>query len=325
MNLEDLPGLVERSFRAVAEVEVWAEGELFGGGSAFLATLDDARSNQSSIVITNAHVVNGGGKVEDPEIRVFFQDGYEAEGQVVGIHPMVDIAIFRLAESRQGALHLRANGEIHLGEFVIALGHPSGLSWTATSGLVSGLDRPESHLYSGLPITLLQTDADINPGNSGGPLIGLDGRVVGVNTQGVVNAELVSRLNFAIPAHSAGLAADAILSAEGEEHVPRPWTGVKIRNRPWKAPQEVIYEFGIKGGAVVNREPPSGSPGNAAGLREGDVVVGIGDLVIDDPGDFFTWMLDPACLERPFEVRVLRDGAIETTTVRAVDRALEDQ
>lgn len=324
MNLEELPGLVERSFQAVAEVEIWSGDEAIGGGSAFLASLNDGAGDESDVVITNAHVVEGHDEIPDPEVKFFFQDGLEVEGHLADTHPMIDIAVYQLTEARPGPLQMRGQEEVRLGEFVIALGHPVGLSWTATSGLISGLDRPQSHLHSGLPITLLQTDADINNGNSGGPLIGLDGRVVGVNTQIAVNAQMVRKLNFAIPAHSAKLAAEAILSAEGDDHVPRAWTGVKIRDRPWRASQEIIREHGVKGGAVVNREPPNGSPGSEAGLREGDVVVGIGDVVIDDPGDFFTWMLDPQCMEKDFEFRILRDGKLGTTTVRAIDRLGKD-
>ena len=325
VNLEELPDLVERSFRAVAEVEIWSNGESAGNGSGFLASLQDDDGEESDIVITNAHVVDGNGEVEDPEQKVFFQDGFEVEGHLVGTHPMADIAVYRLAEPRPEPLQLRKRQEIRLGEFVVALGHPAGMSWTATSGLVSGLDRPQSHLHSGLPITLIQTDADINHGNSGGPLIGLDGRVVGVNTQGSVSPGAVRKLNFAIPGHSARLAAVSILAAEGQDHVPRAWTGLKIQDRPWKAPQEILHQYGIRGGAVVNRQPPSGSPGSEAGLREGDVVVGIDDFVIDDPGDIFTWMLDPECMERDFELRILRDGNLESTTVRAIDRFLMDK
>lgn len=318
MNLEDLPDLVERSFDAVAEIEVWENDKPVGGGSGFVAVLDQAgESTTSALVFTNAHVVDAGS-----DLKISFKDGTESSGELLGTHPMVDVAVFRLEEGRSGALALRDRDEFRLGEFVLALGHPAFFSWTVTAGLISGLDRPRpaGHHNSRLPITMIQTSAEINQGNSGGPLIGLDGRVIGINTSGLTIQETMLKVDFAIPAHSARLAAEAILSAEGDDHVPRPWTGLPIHRVPWKAPREVFASFGVKGGAQVSGDPDEGSPAGKAGLRDGDIVIGIDDRDVDDPGDVFTWMLDPSCLDREFELRFIRDGAIETTTMKAVDK-----
>lgn len=315
VNLEELPELVERSFEAVAEVEAWDGERGPGTGTGFLAMVDGDEGDTSDFVITNAHVAEGGS-----ELKVFFKDAKESRGQLVGTHPMVDIALFRLDEPRGKALALRGKDDYRLGEFVIALGHPQRFSWTVTAGLISGLDRPTAQGNSGLPITMLQTSAEINFGNSGGPLIGLDGKVVGVNTSGITRQESMFKVNFAVPGHSARLAALAILDAKDADHVPRPWTGLPIHREPWKAPQDIIASFGVKGGARVDGTPRDGSPASEAGLRDGDVVIGIDDREVDDPGDVFTWMLDPSCLNREFELRFLRDGEIQTTMMRAVDR-----
>ena len=318
MNLKDLPDLVERSFEAVTEVEAWRDGEPVGGGTGFVAVLEDGDEGaMGDLVFTNAHVVNAGS-----ELKVSFKDGKESSGRLLGTHPMVDIALFRLEEARTGALTLRGKNEYRLGEFVVALGHPAFFSWTVTAGLISGLDRPRpaGHHDSRLPITMLQTSAEINHGNSGGPLIGLDGKVVGINTSGLTQHETMLKVDFAIPAHSARLAAKAILEAEDADHVPRPWTGLPIHRVPWRAPQDVIASYGVKGGARVDGTPRDGSPASDAGLRDGDIVIGIEDREVDDPGDLFTWMLDPGCLEREVELRFIRDGEIEATKLRAVDR-----
>lgn len=318
MNLEDLPDLVERSFEAVAEIEVWENDKPVGGGSGFVAVLDQGgESTSSDLVFTNAHVVDAGSG-----LKVSFKDGTESAGKLVGTHPMVDVAVFRLDQARNGALTLRGQDEFRLGEFVLALGHPEFFSWTVTAGLISGLDRPRpaGHHKSRLPITMIQTSAEINRGNSGGPLIGLDGKVAGINTSGFTRHETMLKVDFAIPAHSARLAAMAILDAEDADHVPRPWTGLPIHRVPWKAPQDLFASFGVKGGALVSGDPDEESPAGKAGLRDGDIVIGIDDRDVDDPGDVFTWMLDPGCLDREFELRFIRDGEMETTKMKAVDR-----
>ena len=315
MNIEDLPDLVERSFEAVAEVEVWDGGERLGGGTGFLADIEDDDSDTSDLLMTNAHVAKGG-----PELKVFFKDGRESSGKLVGIHPMVDIALFRLDEPRSNTLGLRGKDEFRLGEFAVALGHPQRFSWTVTAGLISGLDRPFFQDNSGLPITMLQTSAEINFGNSGGPLVGLDGRVIGVNTSGITRKDSMFKVDFAIPAYSARLAAIAIVDAADADHVPRAWTGLPIDPTPWRAPQDVVASHGVKGGAKVDGNPKDGTPASEAGLRDGDIVIGIEEREVDDPGDVFTWMLDPACLDREFELRFIRDGEVETTKMKAVDR-----
>lgn len=319
VSLEDLPDLVERSFEAVAEIELWDDEQRVGGGTGFVAVLDDGGGGSSDLVVTNAHVASGG-----PEMKVFFKDGKEAKGELLGIHPMVDIALFRLEEPKERALELRGQGGFRLGEFVVALGHPQSFSWTATAGLISGLDRPAPHHNSGLPITMLQTSAEINHGNSGGPLVGLDGQVVGVNTSGITKHESMFKVDFAIPGHSARLAAEAIIGAGKNAQVPRPWTGLPIGSTPWKAPQEILVSYGIRGGAEVKGDPEDGSPAREAGLQDGDIVIGIDTTAVDDAGDLYTWMLDPGCLDHECEVKYLRDGKLETTAIRPVDRSLKE-
>ena len=151
----------------VVSVEVRRAGG-FGTGSGFV--LDDRGH-----ILTNAHVAGGAGQV-----RVVFADGRSAPARVVGADPAVDIAVLQVTGATPGALPLGRSSDLRVGDNVLAVGSPLGLSGTVTAGIISALDRATGRgADSGGAV---QTDAPINPGNSGGPLVDTTGRVVGVNT-----------------------------------------------------------------------------------------------------------------------------------------------
>ncbi len=265
------------SISAVAEellpstVQILAGGG--GGTSGAGATGSGFVLDRKGHVITNNHVVaeaTGSG-----EIEVVDHQGEVHTAEIVGRSPVYDIAVLLVEDP--GNLRPAALGSsqaMRIGESVVAIGSPLGLSSTVTSGIVSALDRPvttgtqDDSSY----INAVQTDAAINPGNSGGPLVNLRGQVVGVNSAiatmgGSFGGEAGNiGVGFAIPMEQVRVTAAQIL-ATGEAKYPVIGANVNTGDQ--------------RGGAEVV-DVPSGTPAAAAGLQEGDIVVGVDDKQITD-------------------------------------------
>jgi len=175
------------------------------GGSGF--AVDD-----EGHIITNNHVVPGGGSV-----RVVGQNGRRLPAEVVGRDPGSDIAVLRVdPSSGLRPLALAQPGTTRVGEPVLAVGSPLGLSGTVTAGIVSALDRQVRLGDSGARRNAIQTDASINPGNSGGPLVNARGEVIGVNTAiATLEGSGNIGIGFAIPIEQAQQAAERIISGGG--------------------------------------------------------------------------------------------------------------
>jgi putative serine protease PepD len=179
-------------------------------------------------IITNNHVVAEAAQDDGP-IEIVDQDGNRYSAEVVGRSPVYDLAVLFSEEARDlRPASLGASQALRVGDAVVAIGSPLGLSSTVTAGIVSALDRPVTTGDSGNDssyINAVQTDAAINPGNSGGPLVDLRGRVVGVNsaiatTGGTIGGESGNiGVGFAIPIEQVRITADQILRS-GEAHYP---------------------------------------------------------------------------------------------------------
>src|SRR5512135_752770 len=143
-------------------------------------------------ILTNNHVVEGAGK-----ITVTFSDGVEARATVVGTDPQSDVAVIKVENTNYRPLPKGSSSKLRVGELVMAIGSPFGLSQTVTKGIISATERNDVGIneYE----SFLQTDAAINPGNSGGPLVDLEGRVVGVNSAIVTGGRGNDGVGFAIP------------------------------------------------------------------------------------------------------------------------------
>ncbi|TDC73329.1 trypsin-like serine protease [Micromonospora sp. KC606] len=191
----DLVAAAARALPGVVSVRVGA-----GGGSGFV--IDD-----QGHIVTNNHVVAGGGT-----ITVVGQDGRRLTARLVGRDPDSDIAVLRVdGAGRLPALPL-APGQARVGEPVLAVGSPLGLSGTVTAGIVSALDRPV-RLGGGARQAAVQTDASINPGNSGGPLVNARGEVVGVNTAiATLEGGGSIGIGFAIPVERAQRVAASLIA-----------------------------------------------------------------------------------------------------------------
>jgi serine protease Do len=300
-SLEELPDLVGAVREAVVYVGVKGPGGA-GNGSGF-AIEPNAADTASAVVVTNCHVVDGA-----EECKVLLEDGSEFNATVRLSDRVTDIALLQLSERLEATLDLRPLAEVRIGESVLAIGSPFGLTGTVTTGVVSGLNRTMPS-PSGIPIdNMIQTDALINPGNSGGPLLGLDGRVLGVNDQVRVNTTLAgsSGLGFAVPADTVRALYDEVC-VTGENRIQRGSIGVRLQFRSFHGPDR--GKWGQKGGAIVVDEPLAGSPASQSGLRRGDVIVRFEENAVQEPGAMVR-LLSRACIGHPCSLAYLREGTL---------------
>jgi S1-C subfamily serine protease len=219
-------------------------------------------------IVTNHHVIDDASKVQ-----VHLKDGRSLVGEVIGSDPATDLALIRVKAENLPSATLGDSDSLKVGQFVLAIGNALGLPGapTVSMGVISALGRP-------LPGTdfvlegLVQTDAAINPGNSGGPLADLEGRVIGLNTAMIPFAQGVG---FAIPSDTIKRTIDQI-SKHGR--VVRPWLGISglVVNPSIARRYGLSFESG-----VLLAEVMRDSPAHAAGLREGDIVVGIGENKVE--------------------------------------------
>lgn len=254
---------------STVQISAEYQGEANGAtGSGFVL-------DRQGHIITNNHVVADAAKDDGP-IEIVDQDGNRYEATIVGRSPVYDIAVLYAADAKGlKPASLGASSALRVGEDVVALGSPLGLSSTVTAGIVSALDRPVTtgdSTKDSSYINAVQTDAAINPGNSGGPLVNLLGQVVGVNsaiaTTGGTEAESGNiGVGFAIPIEQVKITADQILRT-GEASYPVIGATVKTGQRD--------------GSGAEIEEVLKDSPAEASGLESGDVITGIdGERVTD--------------------------------------------
>jgi S1-C subfamily serine protease len=306
VTLETLPDLVERVRVAVVEVRV--SGEKGSGNGSGFAVEPAEGDGCAGVIVTNTHVVQGA-----TTHTVRFHDGAESDATVRLMDASTDVAILALASAAPALLDLRPLAEVRVGEPVIAIGSPFGLDGTVTTGVVSGLNRTMP-APNGIPIdNMIQTDALINPGNSGGPLIGLDGRVVGVNDQVRLNDVLTasSGLGFAIPGDTVAALYREICETK-EDRIRRSSIGANLR-------LQYVPDHAQRSGAILVDEPVDGSPAAAAGLRRGDVIVALDSTPVTAPGAIFR-LLDRSRIGKTCTVEFLRDGNEQSTEIVPKER-----
>ncbi len=251
----------------------------------------------SGYFLTNNHVVEGA-----QAIRVRLLDNRELEAEIIGVDPRTDVALMRIINEAKGkfpVVPLGNSDSVRVGENVVAIGNPLGLSHTVTSGIVSALGRRNlapsgKDLYS----DFIQTDASINPGNSGGPLISLDGQVIGINT--AVNRQ-GQGIGFAIPIN---IVKTLVPQLQRNGYIIRTWLGIRIQ----EVTPNLAKSFGLKtsGGALVT-EVIDGSPAEDAGLLSGDVILTFDGKRIRT-SDQLPWLASTAGTGRSVPIELVRGG-----------------
>jgi len=226
-------------------------------------------------ILTNNHVV-----ADADELKVVMQDNREYAAEVVGTDPKTDIAVIKVKlddKQRAAGLPPAALGNsdsLEVGEWVMAIGSPFGLTQTVSAGIVSAIGR--GHMGIADYEDFIQTDAAINPGNSGGPLVNLDGRVVAINTAIASRSGGSQGVGFAIPINMAKAVMDQLID-HGE--MVRGYLGVYIAD----VSPELASSFGYDGkGGVLVQEASLGSPGAKAGLLPGDIIVARDGKPVDE-------------------------------------------
>ncbi len=225
------------------------------------------------IVVTNAHVVKGGGATE---IRVALADKREFDARVILQDEKSDIAILRI-EGQKGpfpVLEFADSDRVEVGDLVLAIGNPFGVGQTVTSGIISALARTEVTRSDAQ--VFLQTDAAINPGNSGGALVDMSARLVGINTAIFSRSGGSIGIGFAIPSNLVKVYVDSAIAGRKVE---RPWLGARLE----PVTRELAEQFRLPRitGAFVASVTLKG-PAAAAGLRAGDVITAVDGFEVAD-------------------------------------------
>ena len=223
-------------------------------------------------ILTNNHVIAGA-----DEIQVTLTDGKTYKAKVIGADPVSDLAVIRIHAPGLVALPFADSSKLRVGDFVVAVGDPFGLGQSATSGIVSGLQRQDLR-RSGVQ-NYIQTDASINPGNSGGALVNLDGQLVGINSMIYSPSGASAGLGFAIPSDLASAVMQQLIT---HGKVVRGSLGVDAQDLS----PRVATALGIKAtrGALITNVLPD-SPADKAGLKPGDLVTSVNGKPITDAQD----------------------------------------
>ena len=261
-------------------------------GSGFIISKD-------GYILTNNHVIE-----KATEIRVRLLNKEEFKAKVIGRDPKTDIALIKIkANHSLSAATLGDSDALRVGDWVIAIGNPFGLGHTVTVGIISAKERI---IGAGPYDNFLQTDAAINPGNSGGPLVNLEGKVVGINTAIVAQAQ---GIGFAIPIN---MAKYILPQLKERGKVMRGWLGVMIQ----EVTPEIAHALGLKEvkGALVADVTP-GSPADKADIRRGDVIIEYNGKKIEEMNELPRLVANTP-VGKSVPIKIWRNGKIRQLTVK---------
>jgi serine protease DegS len=227
--------------------------------------------DQSGHIVTNHHVI-----ANADSVRVQLEDGRIADARIVGRDPDTDLAVLKIDLDHLPVATFGRSDQLKVGDVVLAIGNPIGLSHTVTHGIVSATSRQQLGIA---PLEdFIQTDAPINFGNSGGALVDSSGALIGINTAIVAKNLGVEGIGFAIPVNMVrGVLSDII--AHGR--VIRGWIGIV----PEDVSDEQAAQLGLAQGGVLIANLYVGSPGQDAGLQPGDLLLSIGAVTLNSAQD----------------------------------------
>jgi len=284
---------VEKAGPAVVKIEVkqWVAGpqgpaERGGSGSGFTFTPD-------GLILTNSHVINNAANIE-----VLFQDGRRESADLVGQDPHTDLAVLKVSSAALAVAELGESSTLRVGQLAIAIGNPLGFDTTVTAGVVSALGRSLRSVSGRLMEDVVQTDAALNPGNSGGPLVDSLGRVIGVNTATIAQAQ---GLCFAVAVGTARNVASQLLRYG---RVKRGWIGIHGQTASLLKGQGRYFHLDQESGVLVAGFELK-SPADIAGLKAGDQIIAFNQKPIRNIEDFLR-VLDGDSVGKEASLSILR-------------------
>ncbi len=257
------------------------------------------------LIVTNRHVVG-----DADQIRVVLADRREFEAKLILSDERSDLALIRInaGAEKLPVLPLGDSDLVKVGDLVLAIGNPFGVGQTVTHGIVSALrsggEGPTGYQY------YIQTDAAINPGNSGGALVGMDGRLIGLNTFIYSQSGGSVGIGFAVPVSLVR----SVIAAAGTGKVVRPWIGLETQAIDSELAQTLELQKPM--GVLVNRVS-SGSPAARAGLEAGDIVLAINDVPVTDP-EALRFQIATRQPGQSLRLQVMHKGKVAQVSVTAV-------
>jgi Do/DeqQ family serine protease len=262
---------------------------------------------KNGYIITNHHVVENAS-----EITITLLDNRSFSAKVIGSDEGADIAVLQAKQPNLVAMAMGDSAKLEVGDYVVAIGNPFGLSHTVTAGIVSALGRtginPDGYE------DFIQTDASINPGNSGGALVNLRGELIGINSAILSGSGGNIGIGFAIPVNLVKSVMDQLIQYG---QVKRGVLGVNL----YPVTSDIAKEFGVaeSTGALVAGVAP-GSAAEHAGIKTGDIITSINGVAKKDPGEL-RYAIGLLHVGDKIEIGLLRDGKARTVTASVAERA----
>ncbi len=254
--------------------------------------------NSDGFLLTNNHVIE-----DATNVTVSFLDGRDLSATVVGRDKHTDVAVLKVDEKELPSLPLGDSDNLEVGDWVVAIGNPFGLSHTVSAGILSAKGRTRDDVKGLDPsgyFNFLQTDASINPGNSGGPLLNLRGEVVGINAAVRANA---NNIGFAIPINMVKQLLPALLR---DGKIRRSAIGVEVESLSSTEAERLSRPD--RKGAWVTRVLPGG-PAERAGIAPDDVIVGFDGKPVSDPNEL-RWLASIAGVNKVATIRIARQDRL---------------
>ncbi len=273
-----------RPFHDLRVPKKWKEQSL---GSGVIVSVD-------GYIITNNHVVE-----KSDEIKVTLLDKRMFKGKIVGADPKTDIAIVKIDAASLPTIPWGDSEKLQVGEFVLAIGNPYGLSHTVTMGIISAVGRANVGIadYE----DFIQTDAAINPGNSGGPLVNIMGELIGINTAIFSRTGGYQGIGFAVPSNMVRPLMNQLIQ---KGKIIRGWLGVTIQEMT----PEISQKFGLEKskGALVS-DVAKGSPAEKAGILRGDIILEFNGKEVKDVASLRN-MVSQTKVGSDVTIKILRSG-----------------
>lgn len=289
---QDIPDI----FRYLFEPRQSPDRNVHSMGSGFIISND-------GYILTNNHVIDAA-----DEIIVRLVDRREFKAEVIGRDERSDLALLKIDADKLPVLKFAKPEGLKVGEWVLAIGSPFGLDFSASVGIVSAIGRSIPTERNENYVPFIQTDVAINPGNSGGPLFNLSGEVVGINSQIYTRSGGSIGLSFAIPV---SVAMEVVEQLKTKGRVDRGWLGVVIQ----EVDRDLADSFGLDTpkGALVAQVEPDG-PADRSGIKVGDVIVTFGGMAIEVSGDL-PHAVGRTSPGKSVPVNVIREGKEKTIEV----------